>query len=101
MLNSEDLFSSDFIKLTAVKDGFKTKIVDIATWRIFAERFDRWSSGNARCTHSIPHIIHQIWLGGSLPEKYAAWCESWKEQNPAYEYRLWDDKAILSLGEFE
>jgi inositol phosphorylceramide mannosyltransferase catalytic subunit len=48
----------------------------------------------------IPKKIHQIWLGGELPEKYKSFVESWKIWNPEYEYKLWTDKDADTF-EFE
>jgi hypothetical protein len=44
------------------------------------------------CEVTIPKIIHQLWVGPNpAPVK---WMNSWKEKNPGWEYRLWDEKAI-------
>jgi inositol phosphorylceramide mannosyltransferase catalytic subunit len=40
----------------------------------------------------IPHIIHQIWLGSTLPEEYKKWTTTWQKFHPTWEYRLWLDK---------
>jgi inositol phosphorylceramide mannosyltransferase catalytic subunit len=45
----------------------------------------------------IPKIIHHIWLGGELPEKYKNYIKSWKKYNPAWIHRLWTDKDIPDL----
>jgi len=45
----------------------------------------------------IPKIIHQIWIGGKVPEKFQAWMETWKEKHPGWEYKLWGDKDIASF----
>ncbi|MCH9614204.1 MAG: hypothetical protein SP1CHLAM54_12210 [Chlamydiia bacterium] len=45
----------------------------------------------------IPRIIHQIWLGGELPKKYARFCKTWEEMNPGYEYKLWTDDDVADL----
>lgn len=42
---------------------------------------------------TIPKIIHQIWLGSPLPSKYAKHIQSWKDLNPDFEHRLYDDKT--------
>lgn len=46
----------------------------------------------------IPKIIHQIWLGGPLPEKYQALQKTWQDMHPTWEYRLWTDKDIKEFG---
>lgn len=45
----------------------------------------------------IPKIIHQICLGGLVPEKYAAWIETWKQQHPDWTYIMWMDHDIKYL----
>ena len=42
----------------------------------------------------IPKKIHQIWLGGPLPEKFEAFCETWKTHHPDWEYKLWTDEDL-------
>ncbi len=44
------------------------------------------------CTVAIPKIIHSLWIGPKpAPSK---WMKTWKEKNPEWEYRLWDEKAV-------
>ncbi len=42
----------------------------------------------------IPKIIHQIWLGSPVPEKYKYFMNSWKVKNPDWKYVLWTDKEL-------
>ena len=42
-------------------------------------------------TIHIPHIIHQIWLGGELPITYHAYVATWKSPSSTWSYRLWND----------
>ena len=42
----------------------------------------------------IPKIIHQIWLGGEVPEKFLKLTESWKKMHPEWEYKLWTDEDV-------
>ncbi len=46
----------------------------------------------------IPKIIHQIWLGSELPEKYKKFQESWRVQHPDWEYKLWTERDIQAFG---
>ena len=46
----------------------------------------------------IPKKIHQIWLGGEVPEKYEYFMQSWKRFHPTWEYRLWTDADAESFG---
>jgi len=46
----------------------------------------------------IPKKIHQIWLGGEVPEKYRYFMQSWRRFHPDYEYKLWTDEDAESFG---
>ncbi len=46
----------------------------------------------------IPKIIHQIWIGSPLPEKYLPLIDSWKKHHPDWTYILWDDAMIEALN---
>ena len=45
----------------------------------------------------IPKKIHQIWLGGELPERYKRLTDSWLKYNPGWEYKLWTDSDIADF----
>lgn len=96
-----DFVSSEFFRLSHFQDRFAKDERSLRVWDELALRYDAWRSRNTPCERSIPRIIHQIWIGKGLPEKYTAICSSWKDQNPTFEYRLWDERAILDLGDFE
>jgi len=42
----------------------------------------------------IPKIIHQIWIGGKVPEKFKALMQSWQDKHPDWEYKLWTDQEV-------
>ena len=46
---------------------------------------------------AIPHIIHQIWVGGSVPTRFDMWRKGWQEQHPAWDYKLWTDEDVSKL----
>jgi len=46
----------------------------------------------------IPKIIHQIWLGSPVPEKFKIFQQTWREHNPDWEFKLWTDDDIAQLG---
>jgi inositol phosphorylceramide mannosyltransferase catalytic subunit len=46
---------------------------------------------------SIPKIIHQIWLGSPLPERYQNVQQTWKDYHPEWQYILWTDSDIEAL----
>ena len=39
----------------------------------------------------FPKIIFQTWKNKTPPKKMAYWAETWRSNNPHYEYILWDD----------
>jgi mannosyltransferase OCH1-like enzyme len=41
--------------------------------------------------YRIPPIVHQIWLGSKVPEKYKSWMESWMKLR-GWQYMLWTDE---------
>lgn len=48
----------------------------------------------------IPKIIHQIWIGGPLPEAFKDLCDSWKVyyNNRGWLYKLWTDEDVDALN---
>jgi len=45
----------------------------------------------------IPKIIHQIWLGPPMPEKFKRLTDSWKKYHPDWTYILWTEKEADAL----
>lgn len=45
----------------------------------------------------IPKKIHQIWLGGTIPDKYKRYADTWGKFNPLWEYKLWGDKDVKDM----
>lgn len=47
----------------------------------------------------IPKIIHQIWIGGTLPEVFIPFCTSWKHYHTGrgWSYKLWTDEDLPQL----
>lgn len=67
---------------------------------IFEIQYQRWLKNTNKLRNSIPHIIHHIWLGSELPDKYTPFIDSFKKLNPDFEFILWDEKKILSIPGF-
>jgi len=59
--------------------------------RCFKTLYEQNSFINIRpaATLRIPKIIHQIWIGKEVPEKFRVFQESWKKYHPDWEYKLW------------
>jgi len=49
----------------------------------------------------IPKVLHQIWLGGSMPEKQKQQCDQLRQTLPNdWEYKLWSNDDVSSLLNF-
>jgi len=46
----------------------------------------------------IPKIIHQIWLGSELPDKYKTLQRTFFKKHPQWRYKLWTDKDVEHLN---
>jgi inositol phosphorylceramide mannosyltransferase catalytic subunit len=89
----------EFFKRSDFAVGFPERISGVERWRFLADRFDSFlSNGKASPPISIPKIIHQVWLGSELPRAYVEWTKGWKRINHGWDWRLWDEKALLGLG---
>jgi mannosyltransferase OCH1-like enzyme len=72
--------------------------------------FDRWNfveqkyyeiKNRAPQKQKIPKILHQIWIGGDIPEREKAFCIQAKNALPSdWTYKLWRDEDVLSLANF-
>ena len=67
-------------------------------WSIVKSLYVKNYSCGIPVAQHIPKKIHQIWLGGLLPEKYKRLTASWQEHHPDWEYRLWMDADAESFG---
>jgi len=47
----------------------------------------------------IPRIIHQIWIGGSVPEVFRPLMQTWidKHVGRGWDYKLWTDEEVKQL----
>lgn len=45
----------------------------------------------------IPKLIHQVWLGGPLPDRFAPFIGSWHRLQPEWDYRLWQEEDLPEL----
>src|SRR5579872_1007919 len=42
----------------------------------------------------IPKIIHQIWIGSAVPTCFDAYCKTWRDMHPGWQYILWTEKEL-------
>ena len=45
----------------------------------------------------IPKKIHQIWLGGNLPNNRKEWAKTWQKYHPDWEYKLWTEEDLVDF----
>lgn len=68
----------------------------------FSRMYDLYELGMLRCKDDslskIPHIIHQIWLGGECPKSYASLIDSWQKLHPGWQYKLWTDADVSKIN---
>lgn len=43
----------------------------------------------------MSNLIHRIWMGGPMPERYVEYGELWKQLNPEYELHDWTEEEIM------
>lgn len=45
----------------------------------------------------IPRKLHQFWDTGTPPPGVQALLQTWQDENPSWEYKLWTDSSIVDL----
>lgn len=66
-------------------------------WKLLENLYDK-NYNIANKVDKIPKIIHQIWLGSDLPERYKKYIEKCQKINPNWEYKLWTDSDIKKFS---
>jgi len=83
--------------MTNYKVFMRNEINNDVIWTLLEDNFNRYYP-ESNTQQNIPKKIHQIWLGGAFPDKYNRFVETWKINNPEWEYRLWTDADIEELN---
>lgn len=64
-------------------------------WLMLEDNFNKYYLNyNGNKNDNIPKKIHQVWLGGNIPDKYKKLADEIKEINQGWEYKLWTDDDI-------
>ena len=88
-------FKESMMSATHYRDNFAE---NDKRWDILRELYEKnYLSHRKLKSGNIPKIVHQIWFGSDMPEKYAKWQESWEKYNPDWEYILWTDESIKDI----
>ena len=69
----EQFKKTDFYKKTDFIKDFDSKAENLDEWLALAKRWENYNSGKKAIADSIPKIIHQVWVGSPLPDKYKKW----------------------------
>ena len=97
-----NLFNSEFARNSKFDENFVGNILKIEEWLLLSDQFKKYIEKSKISDKSkvlIPKKIHQIWLGEkSIPRICKKWMNSWKNLNPQWEYKLWDEKNIKELN---
>jgi len=72
-----------------------------AEWDVLRNRYEQINN-NKTNSKSIPKIIHQIWLGSSMPDSEKRMSAAIKDSlDSTWEYRFWSDSDVASLNNFK
>ena len=97
-----NLFNSEFARNSKFDNNFVGNILKIEEWLLLSDQFKKYiekSNISDKSKVLIPKKIHQIWLGEkSIPRICKRWMNSWRDLNPQWEYKLWDEKNIKELN---
>lgn len=77
--------------------NYRKNLVDqYKNWQRSNELYDTYILNKMEVSNQprIPKIIHQIWLGSPFPEASKKLQESWKRNNPDWQYILWTEHEI-------
>lgn len=72
-------------------------IYDDATWKLVESLFQQHYPNTTGSPSIIPKRIHQIWLGSQIPRKYDRLRQTWIQQHPSWEYRLWTSADVADF----
>ena len=97
-----NLFNSEFARNSKFDKNFVGNILKIEEWLFLVNQFKNYIEKKKISDKSkvlIPKKIHQIWIGEkSIPKICKKWMNSWKDLNPQWEYKLWDEQNIKELN---
>ena len=97
-----NLFNSEFARNSKFDKNFVGNISKIDEWLLLSYQFKKYiEKSNIYDESKVqnPKKIHQIWLGEkSMQGICKKWMNSWKDLNPQWEYKLWDEKNIKELN---
>lgn len=94
MLRQKDQ-DEQLLKRQQIYDSLNPKYIKIFQ-EIYEKNIQEIQSEPQSDLTRIPRIVHQIWLGSKVPEKYRSWMESWMNMQ-GWEYWLWTDEEVMQF----
>lgn len=81
------------------KDPLHVRTRDLTTaFRdLYVRNFIQTKDGNKKNKIKIPKMVHQIWLGSPVPDKYKKLMQSWTNLK-GWEYKLWTDEDVQQFA---
>ena len=67
-------------------------------WILFAQLYDKYFFDPHDTTQQIPKKLHQVWIGGEVPDSTKRLRDSWIKHHPDWEYKLWGDEDAEIFG---
>jgi len=96
---SFNIFPEKFIDFMKASEHFNSECLYNKNWKNIQTTFDNFTANITISDSSrIPKIIHQVWLGGPLPEKYKTLQNTWLKNHPDWTYILWTDESVAKFG---
>jgi mannosyltransferase OCH1-like enzyme len=74
------------------------KINNDKFWQVFSCLYEKHFLTCTHKTQQIPKKIHQVWIGGHVPDNTKRLRDSWLKHNPDWEYKLWGDEDAENFG---
>lgn len=92
--------SKDFKNMMKRSYDFNQTVFDTdPRWATLADLYTKnFFETTRRDPRVIPKKIHQIWLGGEMPDKYKQYADTWKALHPEWEYKLWTDADVSTMN---
>ena len=102
MLDFDAAMQPDLFAQSIAQTGPVVGIDGNQLYAYFKQQYEKYNVLRvcAAATVKIPKIIHQIWIGSTLPKEFEAFVQSWIDfhSNGDWRYILWDDAKIAQLS---
>lgn len=85
--------------MNSFRDNTDNPIDNNPAWELFEDNYNRfYLEFKGDKTPVIPKNIHFIWLGSPFPQKYERLKNTWINQHPEWNIKVWNDTDAESFG---